>query len=145
MIILIINYWLHFFFQNLRALNRFLERFFQFASETVNMGGFFHPVFDIFGGSYYLLDYSIREDQKYRVLTASQARASLTLYPRNVLNIQNSHLLNVSRQIRCTFLLAKIIFISGIQNVFVTTQCSKRINEKLHFCLGWNIHNTTRP
>ena len=120
----------------MRALNRFLERFFQFASETVNMGGFFHPVFDIFGGSYYLLDYSIREDQKYRVLTASQARASLTLYPRNVLNIQNSHLLNVSRQIRCTFLLAKIIFISGIQNVFVTTQCSKRINEKLHFCLG---------
>ena len=77
------------------------------------MGGLFHPIFDIFG-SYYLLDYSIREDQKYRVLTASQARASLTLYPRNVLNIQNSHLLNVSRQIRCKFLLTKIIFISGI-------------------------------
>ena len=99
------------------------------------MGDFLPPVFDIFG-SYYLLDYSIHEDQKYRVLTASQARASLTLYRGNVLNIQNSHLLNVSRQIRCKFLLTKVIFIFGIPNLLVTTQCPKRITEKLHFCLG---------
>ena len=133
-----------FFFQNLRTLNRFLERFFNFARETGDMGDFLPPVFDIFG-SYYLLDYSIHEDQKYRVLTASQARASLTLYRGNVLNIQNSHLLNVSRQIRCKFLLTKVIFIFGIPNLLVTTQCPKRITEKLHFCLGWNIHNATRP
>ena len=54
------------------------------------------PVFDIFG-IYYILDSSINEGQKYRVLDANMAKDCLTLQHTNLLDMRNDHLINVSR------------------------------------------------
>ena len=83
------------------------------------------PNFDIFG-TYYVLDPTASDDEKYTKLTAEKAKAQMTLQPESVIDIYNAHLVNVSTSIkscvavRVNYIIDQLLHLSIIASIIIS-------------------------